>query len=177
MPFPLHKAPRGLLELFRLRTTGSQPNLFAETVSPVVDVTEHYIADQLRTAAATPIVGNLNAGQYLTAGPLGPLGGGGAVLALYGFTGSVTLGAAPGTWLAISLMLEIPVAGPPATLAFMRWDDTQLVAASFYETCIVLPRPLILPGGSTYGAYAEGDAAGADHTLNLNAVIAPIGAL
>lgn len=47
MPFKLAQAPRGLLELFKLKTDGHQPNQFSEVVSPVVDVTDFYAADSL----------------------------------------------------------------------------------------------------------------------------------
>jgi len=49
---PLQKAPRGLLELFALKTLGRAPELFSNEVRPSVDVRDLYSADLVTAQAA-----------------------------------------------------------------------------------------------------------------------------
>lgn len=48
MDSPLQKAPLGLLDILTLRTQGQMPTLFGDKVTPVLDVLDYYVADQIR---------------------------------------------------------------------------------------------------------------------------------
>jgi len=57
MPFPLHKSPRGLLELFRLRTLGANPPQFGDQIVPMVEVSEFYAFDLKTCSGSSPTTG------------------------------------------------------------------------------------------------------------------------
>lgn len=158
MPFPLHKSPRGLLELLRLRTLGAQPSLFSEGVQPVVVVNDHYAADLLvnsnhdLAAAAFPLVQTVT-----TAG----------VTRLMTFSVDVTLGAAVGTYLALSIGLQLPSSSNPVSWYGYQLFTAGLIAGEAYRLVANMPSPLILPSGAFLIAGASSNAAGADHVLSL----------
>lgn len=169
MPFPLHKAPSGLLELLRLRTLGGQPNQFAEQVIPTIRANEFYAVDLLRSgstsgaAGAFPrsIAGNVGAG--VVGAPGGPI-------ALVAYAAIVTMGAAGGTQLRIRIGLDLPDAGPTAWVASEVFAPAA-AGGSYVATALFSPW-LVLPGGARFFGTAESDAAGADHVMGFTTVTA-----
>jgi hypothetical protein len=160
MPFPLHKSPRGLLELFRLRTLGAQPSSFAELVAPVVNVDEFYSSDLLRSDLSNVV------------GALAPLTVAVVItepIKLYGLTASFIMGAAGGTQLAVQISINLPATASPAwVVAGNRWQEAALAPAALYPVAVLFPRPLVLPAGARFLAQAFGNAAGADHQINFS---------
>lgn len=169
MPFPLHKSPRGLIELFRLRALGAQPNQFGEQVQPVVDVTEFYAQDLMFSANQTGAAGAFPRGVVGTVGTGAAPGAAGPIL-LYALEAVLTNGAAAGTWLNIRLAVELPgSAGPVAGLANVNHIP---IAGAVFGAAIVLPRPLVIPSGGIIRADAASNGAGADHVLAMTNIIA-----
>lgn len=157
MPFPLHKAPKGLLELFRLRTHGSNPPTFGEIVAPSVDVTEYYGADLISTVSENSAAGAAT----------GQLNGAAAVFArrYLGLSGTWVGGAAAGTWLEVS----VGIGGVPGggNVLFGAKTVSVPVAAAVYRVAAVFPVPLVLPPGAFPFVLTESNAAGVDHVRQL----------
>lgn len=169
MPFPLHKAPSGLLELLRLRTLGGQPNLFSEQLLGTIRANEFYAVDLLRSgntagaAGAFPrsVAGVVGAG--VTGAPGGPI-------ALVSYAARCVMGAAGGTQLRIRVGIDIPDAGPTALVGAGVF--TTPVAGGSYVVPVLFSPWLVLPAGSRFICDAESDAAGADHVLSFNQITA-----
>lgn len=160
MPFPLHKSPSGLLELFRLRTLGANPPLFGEQVSPVVDVTEHYGADVM-----TSQFDQLNNVTLNGAGGTSVTRTQTALTRLYAMSAQVQMGAAGGTILLLSIGIRAPNASAPVVILADRVVGACPPGRTF-RVSIPLPRPLILPNGTVIVSFFESDAIGADHTIS-----------
>jgi len=152
--FPLHKAPLGLLELFRLRTLGANPNQFSDTVQPVTDVTDFYGADLFSAVAENGAAGaigvglvsavSLNSRRYL------------------GFSGTLTVGAAAGTYL--NLALGFTIQGVVVGLVSAQITP---IAAGVYRVAVPNMRGLVLPPGHALTFNVNGNAAGVDHTPQI----------
>ena len=161
MRLPLIKPPSGFLELLGLKG-GMGPNEVVSTVSPGIECMPFYGMDRLFSAntalaaAAFPLNGTVSV----------------AFPRLYvAFSAQVTLGAAPGTRLAIRIGVCAPTAAAPLTvLADARYAAPHLVAGGFYEAIFLAPFPLVYPAGAEFVASALSDAAGADHVLTLKAL-------
>lgn len=168
MPFPLHKAPKGLLELFRLKTLGGSPFQFGDTVQPTVDVDDFYAADVLFSAedvagAATGAI-NTTAGLAVQGGPIiGPQ-------RIYGIGGLIIMGAAPGTFIEWAVGFVLPSFGFPGAIVGTGRRET-IIAAQVIQFGSWVPK-LVLPPGAQMFVRLYGDAAGVDHELRLNSVIA-----
>lgn len=153
MPFPLHKTPVGLLELFRLRTLGAAPNLFGEQVTPVVDVTDMYGLDLLANVFEN--------------GPAGAIGVGLAAAQsanarrYQGFNAQITIGAAAGTWLTLAVGYSLIPGGTATMLASVSL--TPIVGATYRVAAGAAMRGLLLPPGHNLVFLCDGNAAGADH--------------
>lgn len=158
MPFPLHKAPRGLLEIFRLRTLGAQPNLFAELVQPVTDVTDFYGVDTLVEVNENSVApGTIIDG--LTSVP--------AEFArrLIAVSGAVVIGANAGTFVDLSLGINLPgFVFAPVRIAEKFVNPTAVGGG--YTVTATFP-PLMLPAGHTLTVACSGDATGNDHVFNI----------
>lgn len=166
MPFPLHKAPAGLLELMRLRTQGAAPPQFAEDVRAVIVANEHYGAD-LQSTGGLSLVGALPVTLVGTIGTGQTPAGASRVM---GLSAELTLGAAAGT----RLLVRVGVRQNAA--AVINWLGasyfTAGLAAGVPFVCVAfMPVPLILQPGFQTVAQAVGDAAGADHNLDLRSMI------
>jgi hypothetical protein len=169
VPFPLHKSPKGLLELFRLRTLGAQPSQFGEAIAPVVDVDEFYSSDLLRTELSnvTGALAPLQIAITLT-----------EPTKLYGLTAAFIMGAAGGTVLTVAISMNLPALASPAwLLAGEQFQAAALAPASLYPVAVLFPRPLIAPAGTQIIAQAFGNAAGADHQINFSRGFATLTAL
>lgn len=159
MPFPLHKSPSGLIELFKLQNTGRAPTLFGEQVTPTVDVTEFYANTLLTTvlltnaAAAFPLVlQDVQTGpqkRYLAVGV------------------DVTMGAAGGTYLHLNVGIEAPSAAFPFCPLFSTAIVANPVAGQSYQHGGMLETPLVPPPGIVLTVSGESDAAGADHVVAI----------
>lgn len=157
MPFPLHKSPQGLLELFRLRTLGRHPESFAEIVSPTVDVAQFYGVDlQVTEQLGPPVVAALPILVTLTATSPGRLLQQSAL---------ATMGAAGGNEARVRVGYR-----PNATSPFVDLGAQRIltpVAAASYSTVSIQSQPIAFPAGAQFFALLEGDAAGADHNIVL----------
>lgn len=169
MPFPLHKAPSGLLELLRLRTLGGQPNQFSEQLIGTIHANEFYASDLLRsgnqtgTAGAFPraLTGNVGAG--ITGAPGGPI-------ALTHFAAIIVMGAAGGTQVRIRIGLDLPDSGPTSWVGHMV--GAPAAAGGGYVAVAAFSPWLVVPAGTRFVANAESDAAGADHVLSFTTISA-----
>lgn len=157
MPFPLHKSPAGLLELLRLRTLGRQPGLFSEQVSSVVESTEFYAADLVINGSEDGAAGAINQTFLGAAAP--------TYRRYLGLSGQLIMGAAAGTVISVGIGFR-----SPAAAANVAWGTLNLntpVAAMVYRVHAQFPIPLVLPPGSQPMIQTSGNAAGADHVLQL----------
>lgn len=162
MPFPLHKSPLGLLDLFRLRTLGNNPPQFGEAVTPVVEVAEFYAAENKLASSASPAVGGI--------------GGSGATSTLtltgrtriHAFTAQLIVGAAAATNVTLTVrLLQGTTLACGASRFFAAVNAGALVTAD-----LQLPLPIILPGvGWSVLATASGTAAGVDHQVRPTILI------
>lgn len=154
---PLQKAPRGLLELLRLKTLGEQPNAFDRTVSPSIDITDFYANDVQQTFNVNNALAALP--QTLTQPVTEPI----RVLAM---AAEMTLGAAAGTRLQVRVGVRSPQ--NTSTVWFASENVTAGLAAGLsYVAVGILSGPMVIPPGWTLVAHAVGDAGGADHQLSL----------
>lgn len=158
---PLQKAPLALLELLRLRTLGDQPTAFSDTVSPVVDATEQYGADQIRTAATSGAASAVNASATSIVG---------TATRYLGIGASFTVGAAAGTFLNLQLFI-VWQQGAAACPLFPTFEPVRLGAGRTYYIGGLLQKPLVLPAGTQINALSLGDAAGVDHVLQLRLLL------
>jgi len=158
MPYPLHKSPVGLLELFRLRTLGANPVQFAEGVTPVVEASQFYSADlkQVVFAAATvgagaPIVSALT---LVTPARLHSMG-----LIL-------TAGAAGLTNVSLSLRVVLNGAATQIGGSF----QAALPATNQATIGVIIPG-WVFRAQAVLQAVAWGTGAGVDHSLQVSALI------
>jgi len=158
---PLHKAPNFLLDLFRLRTQGKQPDEFGTTVGPVVDVHAFYAADLLKTSQTVGAAGAV-ASYTVTANT-------GSPIALVGLAAAMTVGAAGGTQLRITVGIALPTVSSGAffPLFVQGFFNTPLAGQTYWHGG-KLPGPkLVIPGGTHLQARFHSNAAGADHVGTL----------
>lgn len=161
MPFPLHKAPRGLLELFRLRTLGEQPRLFSEIVQPVVDVTEFYGQDLKLPLSAAPTIGALPVTEDLVfTGPV----------RLHAIAAVLVVGAAAATNVTLECGIAFDVAGSRLRAPLQSIFLPSLAAGQRATVSTPTPAWVFQPGVIAY-AFVAGTAAGADHQLDVRGII------
>lgn len=161
MPFPLHKSPKGLLELFRLRTLGAQPNSFVEGVAGVVDITEFYSNDLQGIGQSSFAAENFPMSVVFTEE---------RVTRYLAINGGVTMGAAGGTWLKMTLCYR-PTPASTANVAVASSLVANPVATQLYRFQLVFANPWVLPAGAQWLLFAESDAAGADHTPMIRTLV------
>ena len=132
MPFPLHKTPVGLLELFRLRTLGAAPPQFGDQVVPVADISRNYGADLavVGTSGTGPAALPLNVSTVAT-----------IPARITQFAGRVTLGAAGGTQLRITVLWRPRQTDPFIPVGFLL--VTAPVAAGTYTCISQLTEPIL----------------------------------
>lgn len=173
MPFPLHKAPKGLLELFRLRTLGAQPLEFAEAVAPVVEISDFYTQDQRVVTSTAAGVGallpELFAQQQFVNAPLTS----GRLLAI---GARFQVGAAAATNVAGGIVLT----SGSTSVALGSWFYAGLAAGQVVRWGVIVPRwvlPLQGPTGTYFvSATVSGTAAGADHSIGVTNLQDALGA-
>lgn len=158
---PLQKSPKGLLQLFRLRDGGQQPTLFGNCVEPSADVRDFYAADLLTNTNGAPTVGGPpNLTETLVLGVDARVRALGAQL---------TVGAAAFT---AGLYLEWGyIVGGAAAPAITVGSAFLGVAVAGAIIGAGTPLDIVLPAGTTFFARVNGTAAGADHSLLVNATI------
>lgn len=157
----LQKAPRGLLDLFRLRTFGLQPDRFSNVIQPSVDVLAQYGSDLLQTTTSPPTVGALlNLTEAITFAERAHL---------LGISGLLTLGAAAGTNVYVEVGIQLPNNASPqhvlGSIMFPAVAATQIVSV----TGIVPGNGFVIGPQAQIYARAGGTAAGVDHSLQLTA--------
>lgn len=152
----LQKAPAVLLDWFRLKTQGQNPTQFGDAVLPVVDVGSLYGAEMQAIGGSNSAAGAFP--RLLTAVI-------GTASRYLGVAGSVTMGAAAGTQVRISVGVRIP-----RNAALFPLFDTYVAvpqAGRVYYAGGQLPYPIILPAQSQVEVLVDGDAGGADHVSGL----------
>lgn len=160
--FPLHKSPRGLLELFRLRTLGAQPSTFGQGVIGVSEVTEMYSADLKFALAGTAVVGSI-AGALVADLVLT------APVRLHGISGDITAGAAAITNAFMSLGVVFNgVNGPGASLGGIFLPT---IPAGLPARWGVAFHPIVLDPSVRLRITAWGTAAGVDHSVQVSGLI------
>lgn len=165
MKFALHKAPRGLLELFRLRNFGTGPQEFESSVQPVVDVSNFYGADLLGVTTALPTVGgtpNLAEIVPLTNAP---------AWRLRGLAGRLTVGAAPFT---AGGVMEIGITLGPANTNITLQTVAFGIAAAAAQIGVGVECNLVLENRWSLYAVVNGTAAGVDHSLLCMGLVEPL---
>lgn len=167
MASPLHKTPLGLLELFRLKTLGRAPEVFGDTVLPVMPSREAYAAAEMQTASSA----SWGPGAINGVGGQGTLVTVASFMWIWGVSGQITLGAAPGTFITWEVGLNVP--GTAQEWIFGCGDLRTVVAGETIRFGATLPHPVVLRAGSYYVARVHGDAAGADHVGFTNALYVP----
>jgi hypothetical protein len=150
---PLHKVPRGLLELLRARTLGRSPDELANAVIANVDATEMYGSDLCVVASDSGGAGSINRTVTGTSANMGRL---------LGMSGQVTIGAAAGTQ--VRLLLQYSPGPQFSAVIVADRVITAPVAAAVYAVSVQFPRALVFNPGATFTFTTSGDAAGADHT-------------
>jgi hypothetical protein len=158
---PLHKVPRGLLDLLRARTLGRNPDELGNVVTSIVDATSMYGSDLQVVASDALAAGAIN--RTITGSATFP----GRLLAI---GGQIVMGAAAGTF----LRLRISYSPGPSFLAVPLIEQTYtapaLVNGSTYTTGILLPSPLVFAPGAQFTFSTIGDAAGADHVPTMRSL-------
>lgn len=149
----LVKAPLGLLELFRLRDQGQNPNLFSDGVQSVADVRDFYGADLLTPENTTGAPGAIAAGVSA-----------GAALNTRRYImaqGGINIGAAAGTSLCLTIMAASP--GGSSVIGLASMQIVTPVIGQTYRVSANLTAGLVLPPGWGIQLAVDGNAAGADH--------------
>jgi len=156
MSQPLQKAPLGLLQLFRLRSGGVGPEQFGGELTPTVECVDFYGVDR--------VVGVL---ETSAAGTASTMASASSQFArrLLGLSGTFTVGAAGGTWLHLSINVQI--APSTARIGFGVVHITTPIPTAIYRVAASLPMPLVLPPGHSYVLEVNSDAGGADHVKSL----------
>lgn len=152
----LVKAPLGLLELFRLRDLGQNPDEFEDRVQATADVRDFYGADLLVTETIDGAPAAIGTGVSLPVST--------TTRRYIGASGNIVLGAAAGT----SLNIAIGAAyGASATIALASMQIVTPVAAQVYRIAADLRDGLVLPPGWSINLLVNGNAGGADHVAQL----------
>lgn len=173
MTSPLQKFPRGLLELFRLKTQGDAPNKFADTVQPVISGLPFYASDLLGSFQSSPSVGGINTTNGLTA-DASPLTD---PQILYALGGVLTMGAAPGTFFEWWVQVNFPsLAAPASVIANGHVELSATSANDLMPFGFMLPQPLVVPPGTNYRVGVHGDGTGTDHSLTARYLVANLAA-
>lgn len=162
--FTINKPPRGLLELFRLRTGGGTPSGFQEYIQPVSVVDDFYGAETLLNTSVAGAAGAFPR-QATLATPFGSpvrvhgvaaelIFGAGATAGSYYF-GSVGWQDLSGVVFPIFAFAHFPNVG------------TAIAAGSVLNVGGQLPYPRVVPAGTNFiAAWASNDAA-ATHNARL----------
>lgn len=154
IPLRLSKFPVGLLELFRMRDNGRVPTLFSDEIDPSVDVTDFYGADILVASGSSAGAGVIGRTQSDTiAKPQ----------RLLTIQGNLTIGAAAGTWLTLTVGFSIPGGTFGVQLGAVTF--TPIIGGTYRVAAPVMG--LVLPDGCQLFTSSEGNAGGADHVLQL----------
>lgn len=165
--FPLHKAPRGLLELLRLRTGGEQPNEFDPRLIGVVEAGGFYGADILNVTNGVATTGAVpNLAKILTpaANQVG------SAFRLRAIAGRLTVGAAAftaGGYWEVGITL-----GPTATNVTLG-NGQFGVAVATAQIGFGVDCDLVLEGRWSLYSVVNGTAAGADHQLTCVGLVEP----
>lgn len=152
MPFPLNKAPRGILEILRLRTLGKNPQFFSEVAQAFIDTTEYYGADLLVSSSKALGAGAMTRTTQETYTVPGRL---------FAVSGVLIVGAAAGTQIRLSLSMTPP--GSSADVGIGELIVTAPVIGASYQVSSRLPKPMVCLPGTVFNFSTAGDAAGADH--------------
>lgn len=151
---PLHKVPRGLLELLKLRTLGRSPDTISNTAIAVIESTPFYGADMQVAANETSSAAALSRTMTGTAANQGRL---------IAMAAEVVMGAAAGTQVRIALSYSPGPQYPSVWVA--STVITAPVAAASYHLSALLPEPVVFGAGATFTVQVAGDAGGADHVV------------
>lgn len=147
----LHKAPLGLLELFRLRTLGRNPSEFSDAIQGVADVTDFYGADLLQTVTETAGAGAITSGMSSTSSQF--------ARRYVAISGQIQMGAAAGNY----VHLRVQATFGASTVCLASQHCAPLSAGQVFTVSAPVSRGIVLPPGHTLTLNISGDAGGADH--------------
>lgn len=160
--WPMSKAARGFLELLAGRNVGRTPQSVSDELRPTMEMREFYAVNQLFGTSGGATTGSIAVQLTDT---LSITGG---VLGLKAIGCTFTCGAAAATNVSIQLGIQVTPAGEvvPLDSIFLA----AIAAAAIVEHGIIVPN-WVIPQGSTLVARVSGTAAGADHSLDVHALI------
>lgn len=152
---PLHKVPRGLLEVIRARSLGFNPDGLEQAVRATLNATPMYGSDLQVVATSSTAAGAVS--QTLTGTAQFP----GRLLAM---SGELVFGASAGTVIRLYLAYSPGPSFQPVYVADRHIIPT--VGATFPQRVTVLfPEPIVFAAGAQFIFTSQGDAGGADHVL------------
>lgn len=171
MAFPLHVSPRGLLELFRLRTLGGNPNAFSELVGLSVNALAFYGEPQnientatVGTAGPAAVGGLLNSFAFASTPHL-----------VYAVTASAVTGA--GSVAGDTLQLQVGLNFGNTTNVTGCVGSNSMAATGpgvFHSFGVLLPVPRVVGPGGFAWARLTTNRAGADFTVNTTLLAVPL---
>lgn len=68
-PKDIQRLPRGLVDLFGLKSTGDAPHVLSDTVAPTSDFKDEYISDRVSLVTATVVPAGTGYTNYVGSGP------------------------------------------------------------------------------------------------------------
>lgn len=141
----LQKVGAGLLDAFDLKTYGTSPTAFGDTVSPIADVMDHYLATRLRCAANNGNLQNINDNVALTVPN-------GTAWRLHCVGGHIDLNAADNPADGVGLEIGILPAGSSGSIRVAALavppKGAAYAAATRFSCSQTFDRPLILVPGT-----------------------------
>lgn len=161
--FRIAKTPRGLIELFRVRNSGSMPPNFGDVIQPTVETRDFYASDLYIPASAAPVVGaitgSLTASLTYT-----------AALGVRSVGGALTVGAAAVTQVACTWGLQLAgfAANTFIPLGSMFYPNIAAGATVHFGSG---PFPFVAPAGTVQICQCTGLGAGADHTVQVRGLL------
>jgi hypothetical protein len=175
---PLQTVPLGLLGPLSPKPLGNTPQLFSDTVVPVVGLEPHYNAPLLRSLTSTSTGLTPSATGTIVNTVTLP---GGASYWLYGVTGIVTMGTtSAATNLHWRLAFNMAPGIPGTTPSNIFIDGGQFVwpvppaTNAAFAFGRLLPQPLILGSGVIVTAACVSDSVATDMALSTNLLVAAL---
>jgi len=163
MDSPLQMAPAGLLGAFDLKVTGRNPDRFGDTVFPMTDITDFYLAQLLQSVGTTNTIAiGTTAGASVITVPAA------TVYRVLAISGEIVLGGADAALTATGITYVTPPVGSGAVYLPLTGAFTKV------STSLWLPggriEPLVLTSG--WRLTVAGNLSGANAaTWNLRAAV------
>lgn len=140
MTSPLQKAAHALLGAFNLKVLGQNPDRFGDTVTPVVDIYDQYLVNELLRVSTTVTIAGGSGVTSLVGSPTVPQGFSWRVIAVGCLHNPAAGDVAISTWCAVGAS-QPNASSSPFFSAQTVGAPTNRIASS------LLARPLFLPSG------------------------------